>query len=157
MARDSLLIIIEKYDGFVNYIYPIIQNVPRKHGTVKEMMTQSIFIQTELFYKALKSDSKSKLHEADANLAMIRYWMRFMANEKRKPINFLGYRITAGYKLIRKDSVVRAKRKIKLYTKHGEFEKLALFMASWRGHIRSADSKNLQTNIERMIDGYKCT
>lgn len=86
MAKDSLLIIIEKYDGFVNYLYPIIQNVPRKHGTVKEMMTQSIFIQTELFYKALKSDSKSKLHEADANLAMIRYWMRFMANEKRKLI-----------------------------------------------------------------------
>lgn len=87
MGKDSLLIIIEKYDGFVNYLYPIIQNIPRKHGTVKEMMTQ---------------------------------------------------------------------RKIKLYTKHGELEKLALFMASWRGHIQSADSKNLQTNIERMIDGYKC-
>lgn len=82
------------------------------------------------------------------------HWM--IAKVATKPINFLGYRITAGYKLIRKDSVVRAKRKIKLYTKHGELEKLALFMASWRGHIRSADSKNLQTNIERMIDGYKC-
>lgn len=86
MAKDSLLVIIEKYDGFVNYIYPVLQNIERKHGTVKEMMTQAVFIQTELFYKALKSDQKSKLYEADANLAMIRYWMRFMANEKRKLI-----------------------------------------------------------------------
>ena len=83
MARESLLVIIEKYDGFINYIYPIVQNMDRKHGTVKEMITQSIFIQTELFYKALKSDQKSKLHEADANLATIRYWLRFMANDKR--------------------------------------------------------------------------
>ncbi len=56
MAKDSLLIIIEKYDGFVNYIYPVLQNIERKHGTVKEMMTQ-----TELYKKALKSDSKSKI------------------------------------------------------------------------------------------------
>lgn len=55
MAKDSLLVIIEKYDGFVNYMYPILQNVERKHGKVKEMITQSIFIQVELFYKALKS------------------------------------------------------------------------------------------------------
>lgn len=87
MAKDSLLVIIEKYDGFVNYIYPIVQNMERRHGTVKEMITQSIFIQVELFYKALKSDQKSKLHEADANLATIRYWMRFMADNKRRFIS----------------------------------------------------------------------
>ena len=87
MARESLLIIIEKYDGFVNYIYPIVQNMDRKHGTVKEMITQSIFIQVELFYKALKSEQKSKLHEADTNLATIRYWLRFMAEDKRRFIS----------------------------------------------------------------------
>jgi hypothetical protein len=85
--KDSLLIIIERYDGFVNYIYPILQNIERKHGTVKEMITQSVFIQVELFYKALKSDQKSKLHEADANLATIRYWLRFMAEDKRRFIS----------------------------------------------------------------------
>lgn len=87
MAKDSLLVIIERYDGFVNYLYPIVQNMERRHGTVKEMITQSIFIQVELFYKALKSDQKSKLHEADANLATIRYWLRFMANDKRRFIS----------------------------------------------------------------------
>jgi hypothetical protein len=87
MGRDSLLVIIEKYDGFINYIYPVVQNMERKHGTVKAMIIQSIFIQTELFYKALKSDQKSKLHEADANLATIRYWLRFMANDKRRFIS----------------------------------------------------------------------
>ena len=98
MARESLLVIIEKYDGFINYIYPIVQNMDRKHGTVKEMITQSIFIQTELFYKALKSDQKSKLHEADANLATIRYWLRFMANDKYRFISQRQHQV-AGVKI----------------------------------------------------------
>jgi len=60
-----------------------------------------------------------------------------------KPLNFLGYRITSNYKLIRKDSVVRAKRKIKRYKKQNDVTKLKLFLASWSGHLRSADSWNL--------------
>ena len=31
MNNKEQLIIIEKYDEFLNYIYPVIQNVPRKH------------------------------------------------------------------------------------------------------------------------------
>ena len=60
-----------------------------------------------------------------------------------KPLNFLGYRIAENYKLIRKDSVVRAKRKIKKYKKTNDVTKLKLFLASWSGHLQSADSWNL--------------
>lgn len=60
-----------------------------------------------------------------------------------KPLNFLGYRISPNYKLVRKDSVVRAKRKIKKYTRENDLIKLKLFLASWSGHIKSADSFNL--------------
>jgi len=87
MSKD-MLVIIEKYDKFVNYIYRVVQQIPRRHGTVKDMMTRSIFIQVELLYKALKSDHKSKLHEADANIAVIRYWLRFMADESRALIKY---------------------------------------------------------------------
>ena len=38
---------------------------------------------------------------------------KWFINSMVKPLDFLGYRINASYKLIRKDSVVRAKRKIR--------------------------------------------
>lgn len=66
----------------------------------------------------------------------------------RKPLDFLGYRITARYKLLRKDSVINAKRKIALYKKTGQTEKLNKFLASWLGHARWADSINLIKHLE---------
>ncbi len=78
------LIIIEKYEEFVNYIYPILQNVERKHGLVKEKAIGVIFDQVDLFYKCVKSQSKSKLYDADANLATIRFYLRFLAYDKRR-------------------------------------------------------------------------
>jgi len=81
------LIIIEKYEEFVNYIYPVLQNIQRKHGVIKERILLIIFEQVELFYKALKSNQKSKLYEADSNLASIRFYLRFLASEKRKLIS----------------------------------------------------------------------
>lgn len=53
--------------------------------------------------------------------------------------NFCGYRIFKRYKLLRKDSVVRAKRKIKKY----DSDKLSRFIPSWLGHARWADTYNL--------------
>lgn len=58
-------------------------------------------------------------------------------------VNFVGYRIWHGHKLLRRDSVIRAKRKIVRYTKNNEPERLAMFLAAWRGHARHADSHNL--------------
>ena len=68
------------------------------------------------------------------------------------PLNFLGYRITGNYKLIRKDSVVRAKRKIKRYKRYNDNEKLSMFLASWLGHLKSADSYNLKKFIKREFE-----
>lgn len=64
-------------------------------------------------------------------------------------INFLGYRIWPTHKLLRRDSVTRAKRKIKRYIEHGADEALQKFIASWRGHAKWADSHNLMTWLER--------
>lgn len=85
-GRESQLVIIEKYDEFLNYIYPVLQNISRKHGIVKQRVITLVFNQVELFYKAIKSNHISKLYEADANLAVIRHHLRFLSDSKRKLI-----------------------------------------------------------------------
>ena len=63
-------------------------------------------------------------------------------------INFLGYRIWPSHKLLRKDSVTRAKRKVANFIKPGEDEGLQTFLASWSGHAMWADANHLFTWLE---------
>jgi len=63
-------------------------------------------------------------------------------------INFLGYRIWPTHKLLRKRSVLGAKRKIARYLKHGERDRLARFIPSWLGHARWADTHHLLSWLE---------
>lgn len=58
-------------------------------------------------------------------------------------VNFLGYRIWPTHKLLRRDSVLRARRKIAAYRAAGDDERLREFLAAWLGHARWADSANL--------------
>ena len=58
-------------------------------------------------------------------------------------VNFVGYRIWPSHKLLRRDSVTRAKRKVRRYQAHGAMERLRMFLASWLGHARWADSHHL--------------
>ncbi len=58
-------------------------------------------------------------------------------------VNFVGYRIWADHKLLRRQSVSDAKRKIRRYREHGDTDALDRFVASWRGHAGHADSYNL--------------
>ena len=73
---------------------------------------------------------------------------KWNASAVSKGINFLGYRIWPTHKLLRKDSVIRAKRKIKGYVERGDIEALGKFIASWSGHARWADTHNLVTYLE---------
>lgn len=63
-------------------------------------------------------------------------------------VNFLGYRIWPTHKLLRKDSVTRAKRKIAWLLRNKEFDKLNRFIPSWRGHAQWADTTNLFKYLE---------
>jgi len=76
-APKNCLLIIEKYERFTAYLYPIIQRTPRAHGIVRDKFLTAMFEQVGLFMQAGKSGSISKLYAADANLAMLRYYMRF--------------------------------------------------------------------------------
>jgi len=63
-------------------------------------------------------------------------------------INFLGYRIWPTHKLIRKDSVLRAKRKIKRFVKNADDCGLNKFISAWHGHANWADTNNLITYLD---------
>lgn len=58
-------------------------------------------------------------------------------------VNFLGYRIWPTHKLLRRDSVTRARRKIAAYRASGDQERLRKFLGAWLGHAQWADSANL--------------
>lgn len=64
-------------------------------------------------------------------------------------VNFLGYRIWHDYKLLRKDSVVKAKRKVAKFVRHNDNDSLIKFIASWRGHAQWANSHNLFNWMEQ--------
>lgn len=66
-------------------------------------------------------------------------------------VNFVGYRIWASHKLLRRDSVTRAKRKIAAYRAAGEHERLQKFLAAWTGHAGWADSRNLLKSLDIII------
>ncbi|MDX8513558.1 reverse transcriptase/maturase family protein [Mesorhizobium captivum] len=62
-------------------------------------------------------------------------------------VNFVGYRIWATHKLLRRDSVVSARRKIRAYRAAGDHDRLRKFLAAWTGHAGWADSRNLMRSL----------
>lgn len=58
-------------------------------------------------------------------------------------VNFCGYRIWPTHKLLRKASVVRAKKKLKQFEEHDDAEGRQKFLAAWRGHAMWANTYNL--------------
>lgn len=63
-------------------------------------------------------------------------------------VNFLGYRIWPTHKLLRRQSVTRAKRKLRRLRADGDPIALQKFVGSWRGHAQWADTHNLLTSLE---------
>ena len=77
---------------------------------------------------------------------------RWQCSSVKRGINFLGYRIWNTHKLIRKDSVLRAKHKIQCFIENNEIINLTKFLASWRGHVGWADTHNLITYLDNKYD-----
>jgi len=90
--------------------------------------------------------------EAFSRTHMKLKFSHWMISSVHKQVNFLGYRIAPSYKLIRKDSVTRAKRKVKRYVANGDSENLRAFLSSWYGHVKTADSYNLKSTIRGMYE-----
>jgi hypothetical protein len=76
------LAIVERYEAFVLYVYPVLQKAPRRDGNARDGFMATMFEQVALFHQAAKSDTPSRLYAADANMATLRFWLRFAANSK---------------------------------------------------------------------------
>jgi retron-type reverse transcriptase len=79
------------------------------------------------------------------------WFSKWSVSSASKGVNFLGYRIWPTHKLMRRQSVTTAKRKIKRFVEKGETEALKRFLASWLGHAKWADSRNLITSLEKQV------
>lgn len=82
-SYDQMLI-VEKYETVVAYLYPIAQNLPRRHGTARAMFIECLLGQVQLIVEAGKSNQISRLYLADAGLAHLRFWLRFLHS---KPVH----------------------------------------------------------------------
>lgn len=85
-ASYAQLAVIDKYETVVDYLYPILQNCPRKHSIARDLILRTMFAQVDLLIVAAKSGQASKIYAADANLATLRYWLRFASGSKLKII-----------------------------------------------------------------------
>jgi len=72
------MLIIQKYERFLNYVYPIVMSIPRGHMTLKNIIVESLHKVPALVYQATKSDNVAKLYLVDAGLAEVRFYLRRM-------------------------------------------------------------------------------
>lgn len=80
-ASFEQMLLIEKHERVIAYLYPIVQRTPRCHGVARDKFLSCLFDQADLIMRAGKSKHISKIYEADANLGMIRFWIRFYRND----------------------------------------------------------------------------
>ena len=87
MSWEEKLIIIEKYDEFLHYIYPVLQKITRTEGILKEDAIELIFGTPELIYRSIKSPQISKMYDVDIRLSVIRHRIRFLSDDRIKVIS----------------------------------------------------------------------
>lgn len=115
-----------------------------KEGNFTRYMDDIVILHnSRLYLEALQG-----FLEVFCNYRMRLFFSRWSIQPISRGVNFLGYRIWETHKLLRKDSVRRAKRKIKLYIKNEQWEDLIKFKASFTGHAKWADTKNLINHLE---------
>lgn len=74
--------ILERYETVIAYLYPIAQSMPKKHGVAREMFLHCMMGVPDLLIQAGKSNQVSKIYAADAGLAHLRFWMRFLVKNR---------------------------------------------------------------------------
>lgn len=81
------LAIVEKYEHFLDYVYPIFLGMRRAHYIVRDRALAAAFGQVELLNEAGKANTLPRLYAADAGLASLRFYLRFFAAPGRKLIS----------------------------------------------------------------------
>jgi len=78
------LYMVEKYERVIDYLYPIAQTIPRKHGTFRELLLKQLFKVAEDLNDAIKANQISRCYVLDGSLGQLRLMLRFMVHHKRK-------------------------------------------------------------------------
>jgi len=86
MSRIEILAIVEKYDVFMDFIYPKIQGIPKRHGQFRDKFLSALLRLPGEFYLAAKINQISKLHVIDASLAEVRWLLRFAVSHRTRLI-----------------------------------------------------------------------
>jgi len=74
LNSTSQMLIVEKYEKLINYLYPILQSIPRTHGVAKNLVLTDLLIVPSMMI-AGKTGQVSKLYLIDAQLATARHPM----------------------------------------------------------------------------------
>jgi hypothetical protein len=80
-TSTDALAIVEKYEAFVSYLYPILQRSPRQHGVLRDTVLTALFEPIGGLYHSAKSRQISRLHAVDAQFATLRSYLRFLARD----------------------------------------------------------------------------
>jgi hypothetical protein len=78
------LYMVEKYERVIDYLYPLAQTIPRKHGTFRELLIRQLFQVAEQLNDAIKANQLSRCYVLDGGLGQLRLLLRFMVHHKRK-------------------------------------------------------------------------
>lgn len=95
------------------------------------------------------SDSKQHLNYLKDSIQQYSFdhlkltFSKWSISNIQRGVNFLGYRIWPTHKLLRRQSVIRAKRKITSMRNKNKIVELERFLAAWLGHASWANSYNL--------------
>ncbi|RUM90692.1 MAG: diversity-generating retroelement protein Avd [Thiomicrospira sp.] len=82
----NALAIVEKYDVFMDFIYPKIQGMPKRHGQFRDKFLSVLLRIPGELYLASKVRQVSKLHILDASLGELRWLLRFAVSNKTRLI-----------------------------------------------------------------------
>jgi hypothetical protein len=75
---------VEKYERVIDYLYPIAQTIPRKHGTFRDLLIKQLFESAQHLNEAIKANQLSRCYIIDGSLGQLRLMLRFMVHHKRK-------------------------------------------------------------------------
>lgn len=123
---DRFLLHQEKFSNFVRY------------------MDDIVFLSESKNYLFELKDKIKDFTNKEMGLEFSKWYIK----QINQGINFLGYRIWKDFKLVRKDSVIKAKKKVRHYISCQEYDNLNNFLSSWLGHVKWANSHNLIKSME---------
>ena len=86
-AATDALAIVERYEAFMDYLYPILQRAPRHHGVLRDVVLGALFVPVGGLYQAAKSKQVSRLYAVDAQFATLRSHLRFLVKPGVRIIN----------------------------------------------------------------------